>query len=386
MVLSSRRGGDTFYAAGRLGELITSTNGSTWTSPVNSGVGYIGLGEEKSGIIDTDGSKYYAPSFGWGIVESATFGTSWTSEANTLRADTEVRGIIHDGTRFVGFGIQGLSLAQSTDGLTWSGISDNLPSHTFKSIAYDSTNYIAGGDAGNLLTSTNLTSWTSLTSGTSEAIRHVNYLGSTYLYITSGGTVATTTNIASAFTQRTTGISSSSSCSSASNGSRILITSGSTTSYSDDGGVNWTSGGSVAGQTFSNVIWDGSKFISGGYTGSSVGAIYTSTDGTSWSTVHSTASNYTVMHSLVYYNGVYVASDSAANIYQSSDGISWERLASGSTFVGPLISDNSSKILCVNGVGYTIPFYTYNTATNFVVPTQTSVPSNGTVQLYIKAE
>lgn len=379
-------GGDTFYATGRFGELITSTNGSTWTSPVISGVGYIGLAEQRSGIIDTDGSKYYAPSNGWGIVESTTFGTSWTSEANTLRANTDYRSIIHDGTKFVGFAVSGESLGQSTDGLTWSGISHNLPSQAFRSIAYDSTNYIAGGDAGSLVTSTNLTSWTSLTSGTSEAIRHVNYLDGTYLYITSSGTVATTTNIASAFTQRTTGIASSSQCSSASNGSRIIITSSTTTSYSDDGGLTWTLGGTTAGPIYSNVIWDGSKFIAAGYTGSSTGAIFTSTDGTSWATAYSTASNNTAFHSLVYYNGVYVASDSVANLYQSSDGNSWERLAAGSTFNGPLISDNSSKILCVNGVGYTIPLYTYNTASNFVVPTQTSVPSNGTVQLYIKAE
>ena len=61
---------------------------------------------------------------------------------------SEIRSIAYDNEKFVAGGASGKG-AYSTDGVTWTAISDmKFGGSTIMSIAYDNEKFVAGGDSG----------------------------------------------------------------------------------------------------------------------------------------------------------------------------------------------------------------------------------------------
>jgi hypothetical protein len=76
-----------------------------------------------------------------------------------------------------------------------------------------------------------------------------------------------------------------------------------------------------AGVYYDDVIWDGSRFLAGGF------GIVSSTDGKSWTTVYKPSG--TLLHGISLMGGVYVAAGDDNLILRSTDGKSWHKVSSG---------------------------------------------------------
>jgi hypothetical protein len=109
----------------------------------------------------------------WTAVSNSTFGTS----NNTIRA------IAYGGTtgqeKFVAVGQSG-KMARSTDGTTWTAVSSTFGSSAISAIAYGGTagqeKFVAGGGDGKMATSTDGTTWTAVTQSTfTNYIRAIAY-------------------------------------------------------------------------------------------------------------------------------------------------------------------------------------------------------------------
>jgi len=112
-----------------------------------------------------------------GTILTSTDGTTWTSRtsgaSNDLYGVTYLTGrTIRNGT-FVVVGDNGTILT-SSDGTTWtsktSGTTDNLTG-----VTYGNSTFVVVGASGTILTSSDATTWTSRTSGTSYQLKGVTF-------------------------------------------------------------------------------------------------------------------------------------------------------------------------------------------------------------------
>lgn len=93
------------------------------------------------------------------------------------------------------------------------------------------------------------------------------------------------------------------------NGSRVVVLSTGTSALYSDNGTTWTAVSKTSGST-TQVIWDGTRFISTQTVGGTSGGILTSTDGTSWNSL----SNINSRQSIAYDgSGRYIATRTASN-------------------------------------------------------------------------
>ena len=119
-----------------------------------------------------------------GTILTSTNGTSWTSRTS---GTSYLWGIAYGGGMWVVVGLSGRILT-STNGISWttrtSGTSENL-----YGIAYDGGMWVAVGRDGTIMTSTNVTSWTSRSSGTTEDLQGVAYGDGMWVAVGSDGTI-----------------------------------------------------------------------------------------------------------------------------------------------------------------------------------------------------
>lgn len=158
------------------GVILTSTDAKTWTARTSgttarlngvvAGLGtFLAVGDNGTILRSTDGTT-------WNPVSSGT-----TSNLNSIAV---VNGAL------VAVGAGGTLLSSSDAGLTWtarnSGVTANL-----RSAAYGSR-YVVVGDAGTVITSTDLASWTAQVAPTPRALRRVVY-STRLVAVGDGGTV-----------------------------------------------------------------------------------------------------------------------------------------------------------------------------------------------------
>ena len=105
-------------------------------------------------------------------------------------------------------------------------------------------------------------------------------------------------------------------------GTRLVViaggaSGGTNVAYTDDLGDNWTAGGALPSSNHTDIAYGSGKFIAI----KSGGAVSSSTDGTSWSTVNVPSGNWT---SIAYGNGRFVAVQSGDDTRMYSfDGVTW---------------------------------------------------------------
>jgi len=113
-------------------------------------------------------------------------------------------------------------------------------------------------------------------------------------------------------------------------GAGKLVTVGSNGTYrvSTDA-ITWT-GGSLSGNVyFRGITYDGSQFIAVGQDYDfSVGVIYTSPDGSTWTSRHRGGN---MLKDIAYGNGIYITSGDSGTILRSTDAITWSSMVSGVT-------------------------------------------------------
>lgn len=182
--------------------------------------------------------------------------------------------------------------------------------------------YLIGGQAGQILTSTDGLSWTTRTSPFPGGEQIRNFVESP-------------------------------------TGTIVAYTNGGTLGYSTNGGVSWTLV-TVPGGAFAMFggVWGGGRFVIVGSDGRNIN----STDGITW-TNGTTAPNARTMSDVAYNNGTWVAPISfTANppiVYQSTNGSTWTQRSisetGSSTFTGQVCVYNNQFFVSISNFIYSSP-------------------------------
>jgi len=95
-------------------------------------------------------------------------------------------GVAWSGTQFVAVGDNGIILT-STDGITWTSRTSGTTQHLFGGVAWSGTQFVAVGISGIILTSPDGIVWTTRTSGTGLPLDGVNWSGTQFVAVGGGG-------------------------------------------------------------------------------------------------------------------------------------------------------------------------------------------------------
>jgi hypothetical protein len=311
----------------RIGLVING--GKTWTARTSGTAQFI--------FALTYGNNLYVYAASGGAVATSTDAITWT--ARTSGTGNSISALTYGNNLYVYAGEDGV-LATSTDAITWTARTSGTASSIF-ALTFGNGLYVYAGAGGVLRTSTNAITWTARTSGTTNFINGLVYGNGLYVYAGAGGVLRTSTN-AIAWTARTSGTT---------NNIRRIAYGNGIYVYAGDGGVVGTSADGqlwtprVSGTTADNLYV---YFVAGQfYAVGSNGTMITSTDGDTW---------------------VAVASGTAQTIYSLIFG--------------------SDRFVYVGGSGAlaTSEAYTYNTASDFALPSSSVNPARDVQNtLFIKA-
>ena len=255
-----------------------STNRTTWTTPTTP---Y--LASNNTATCQAFGNAVYVVAGGGGQIMSSTNGTTWT--ARTSGTASTIRGIRFANNQFVASA--GTSVVQSTDGVTWTlhattGVqSEHAP-------AYGTQGWFVAQTPNLYATSPDGTTWTTRTNSISTSSIYAATFGNgVYLMGGSNGALIRSTNITT-WAAQTSGFGTSAIFGLASGaGVHVAVGDGGTIRSSTDG-ITWTARTSGIGGRIDNVSFANNLFFA--YS-RGVDALLTSTNGTTWT---GSASNTTV--------------------------------------------------------------------------------------------
>ena len=174
-------GNGTFVAVGDSGTIITSIDGSRWTSS-SSGISHnlyaVTYGKNQFVIVGDSGLTF-----------TSSNGITWTSEsAGTINRPYS---LTYGNNLFVAVGDAG-SILTSPDDITWTNRYSGTAS-TLYSVAYGNNLFVVVGDSGTILTSPDGIIWTSRSSGINDALLGIAY-GKDVFVATNGYTMLTSSD------------------------------------------------------------------------------------------------------------------------------------------------------------------------------------------------
>lgn len=166
-------GGSSYVIGASAGVLMTSPDGTTWTS-------------RTSGFTNTIEDAVYGNSL-WVIVGSdgkistSTDAVTWTSRTSGFGANS-IYAVDYNGSRYVAVGASG-TISTSTDGTSWSTTASNFSTSDIYDVVYADGKFVAVGASGKIDTSTDGITWTSRTSNTAQTLYSVAYGNGYFLAI-----------------------------------------------------------------------------------------------------------------------------------------------------------------------------------------------------------
>lgn len=308
------------------------------------------LGKKDNGIYRTGdvilvNSALGSPGAGWMSINSGAQVTDKSNLAKTLKASfynwspqigaisTTINSVAYgNGVWVVGGGVSTSALQTSTNNaVTWNTQTSGFGT-VINSIEYGNGIFVAGcgsaGGQGILATSSNGTSWTTRAANFQSSINAVAFgngvwVGGGFGYSTQAANIRTSTNGLAWHTQ-TSNFSTGQTVNSIAYGNGLWIASapvgGIRTSTND--GVTWTTSTAIIGNRFAygNGVW-----VAGG----SAGVLRTSTnDAVTWTTQGTSFS----VDSIVYADGVFTVT-AGTSVYTSADGVNWAEYSNAFTTV-----------------------------------------------------
>ena len=294
-----------------------------------------------------------------GAISTSTDLITWT--ARTSGTASNLNSIVYGNGLYLAAGVTS-ALINSTDGITWSALTYGATT-TIVALGYGNGKYLAASTSGAMRTSTDTITWGAVTANAPAAISSINYGNSKYVW-TSGSS--------------TTGIG-----------------------YSTDA-VTWTAlTTSIPTAGISNATFFNSLFIAYcAQANADATVILYSTDGIRWlSSVFAFAYGAATDNKGIFNTGskIYAVLKSQAPtprptvIGTSTDGFNFNTYNINSTNpLANVIAATANNVLtAAGGTQYYAALYTYNTATNFILPTENIIGGLGNqptaYNLYIKA-
>ena len=159
--------------------------GNVWASQT-SGV--------SSGLVDVYyGNSLWVAASGDGNIITSSNGTTWTAQQLT---DSGIRDIHYANSLWVAVGAEIVSginsglVATSSDGTTWTKRTSNT-SETLNAVHYDNDLWVAVGNGGVIVTSTNGTTWAAQTSNVTSDLTDIYYGNSQWVAVGTNGAITT---------------------------------------------------------------------------------------------------------------------------------------------------------------------------------------------------
>ena len=340
-------GNGRFIAVGQDGTILSSTNGSEWgivftgTGSLSgitwSGSAFVAVGNSVV-LISPDGATWspgtpppltalesvawstnlglYA-AVGWnGAIFTSATGSNWTDRSPSEYSPS-YREVIWDGTQFIAVGDMG-HIVTSSDGVTWT---TQTSGSDLQAVIWDGKRFVAVGDQGKVLTSSNGETWTYDGSGDGQDFL-LDIACSGSKYAVGAQTAIYTFNQSGWSDGQWLGATSGCDGMMWSGTQFVGVGSGAggaTTWMSPDGSTfTYHDPGLGSSSALRDVTWNGiDQYIAVGY----YGHIISSPDGSTWSKeVSNTSSN---LYGLTYGGGQYVAVGASGTVVTSPDGSNW---------------------------------------------------------------
>jgi len=182
--------GSQFIALGTDGSIVTSTDGSAWTSPGSIPSGGVRLNSLGFGLVSS-AARYVAVGNGGSIFMSADLIT-WTPQVSNTTND--LYNVAFPKDAFIATGANG-TLLTSSDAITWTVQSSNT-SMDLRGATYGTgpaagaaAQYVVVGDSGTILTSTDGTTWSPTTLPGLPNLRAIRF-GTRFVAVGLGGAAA----------------------------------------------------------------------------------------------------------------------------------------------------------------------------------------------------
>lgn len=240
---------------------------------------------------------------------------------NPLPQGDKLNAVVHGSGIYVAVG-DGGAIVTSTDGINWTERTSDTGKN-LHGIVYGGGIFAAvGGDftEGTILTSPDGITWTGRSSGTTETITGITYGNGTFVAAGIWGTILTSPD-GITWTGRTSGTTAYLNGVTFGNGTFVTVGEQGTILTSPDG-ITWTGRASGMTGAVNEVTYGNGIFIAVG----SGGKILTSPDGVTWTS--RTSGSFGDLQGAAYGNGVFVVvvpSSFSDNILVSSDGVSWTK-------------------------------------------------------------
>ncbi|WP_457630780.1 WD40/YVTN/BNR-like repeat-containing protein, partial [Oceanithermus sp.] len=221
-------GGGLFVAVGA-SSIVTSSDGSTWTPQTVPG----GVSDLHS--VASNGSLYVAGG-AYGSVLTSEDATTWTLVTRSLPWPSDAA-FGNDAFVIVG----GTSITRSADGAHWLPQA-NPAGNDLYGVTYGASGFVAVGDSGTIVTSSDGANWTDRTasSGTTNDLYSVAYGGGVYVAVGDGGTIVTSSDGAS-WTDRTASSGTTNDLYGIAYGNGLFVAAGAGgTVLTSTDGANWT--------------------------------------------------------------------------------------------------------------------------------------------------
>jgi hypothetical protein len=244
-------------------------------------------------------------------------GSTWST--GTSLGASDLHGITY-GTVFVSVGNNG-ALFSSSDGISWTTLTNPLPSANLNAVTYYGGKYLAVGAGGAILTSADAITWQQQTSNTTNDLYAVaNSMG---VFVATGANGTILTSIDGTTWSVIPPITSNALYGITYGNSKYLAVGANGTIITSADASIW--------QTVTPLTASGLKTVTYGYAAGTttgmfvalgdMGTLLTSSDGTSWNTQTQIAS--TPLINAVTYGRQFIAAGNTGGIYTSTDGISW---------------------------------------------------------------
>jgi hypothetical protein len=325
-------GNDAFYVVGNGGTILYRT-GTNWVSNPSGTTGPIYAVAARLGMYAAGGDlwDYYGNwilySYGSGWAKQNFDGTGfWFPSAYFA-----VRGMDFGSNRFIAVGDTGQTLERNYPGVlltsevnpsSWTELPSSTSENSLKAVTHGNGLFVAVGDAGAILVSSNGVNWTEITGYHRSAITAIacgedlcivsaQVINRAYAFLRFPDFTTLVSSNGVDWIVSTTNLPPMSSLVAA---GRFFAGISGTCIYTTTNGFDWSTN-CLASPTLRGLGHSKDLFFAVG----DGGAVYTSSDGLSWSNHSITASGN--FNCAVYGNGLYIAAGSIAAT--STDGISW---------------------------------------------------------------
>jgi len=159
-----------FVAVGTSGKMAYSEDGENWTAVTDSKFDTsnysfaIAYGNNRFVAVGNAGKIAYSEDGeSWTAVADSTFPATYTSGSNIYPCT--IYGIAYGNNKFVAVGANS-KMAYSTDGTSWTAVSNSAFTSWIRAIAYGNNRFVAVGGYGEMAYSADGTSWTAVVDST----------------------------------------------------------------------------------------------------------------------------------------------------------------------------------------------------------------------------